>query len=311
MESLGTYLKKVRKEKGVSLEQIASRTKINPFYLKALEDDNLAGVPNQVFARGFLRSYLRTLSIDEKEVLNRYDGFISECFQTSKKNASASPQPDPAPVKQGSRVSLFGLVGALVALVSLSYFLASQESGNSIQSQTISQEARVPHPLPVSQEYQMLMTPIETAPSETEPKIRVQNIDIPFVEERKENKPLNQAINPLSAPPVIQAVEKPLSLLIEALEQSWVLVFMDGTATKEMTLQPGEQYTVRAERQFLVTLGNAGGIRMELNGKPLGPYGESGQVVRDILIQKGEEDLISFLEKKNQLSNPFKMKVPA
>jgi len=287
MESLGTYLKKVRKEKGVSLEQIASRTKINPFYLKALEDDNLAGVPNQVFVRGFLRSYLRSLSIDEKEILNRYDGFISEFYQTlkEKEDASAISQPDPSPVKQGSRVGLFGLAGALVALVLLSYFLASRESGDLIQSQTISPEARVPHPLPVSQEYQPLLAPIETAPSEPKPKIRVQNIEIP----------------PLSASPVIQAVEKPLSLLIEALEQSWVLVFMDGTATKEMTLYPGERYTLRAEHQFLVTLGNAGGIRMELNGKPLGPYGESGQVVRDILIQEGEGDLISFLEKKKRV----------
>jgi hypothetical protein len=137
----------------------------------------------------------------------------------------------------------------------------------------------------------------------------------PLVVEKKESKPLNpplnQTLTQLPQTPIASPIEKPLSLLIEALEQSWVLVYLDGTVEKEMTLQPGERYTLRAEHQFLVTLGNAGGIRMELNGKPLAPYGESGQVVRDILIKKGDGDVISFFERKGTSFTRFHIKVPA
>ncbi|HEX9759035.1 MAG TPA: RodZ domain-containing protein [Nitrospiria bacterium] len=317
MESLGKYLQRVRKEKGISLEHIASRTKINPIYLKALEEDDLAKAPNQVFARGFIRSYLRTLSLDEKDVLIRYESFISEFFLSSKEKEqrSISSSPEAFTTIKGNRVGLLGFAGGLVALVLLIFLLVSQKPGDSLESQAIPQEVRVPHPLPVSQDYQPIISLIEPGPSETKTKPELRNSMTPLVVEKKESKPLNpplnQTLTQLPQTPIASPIEKPLSLLIEALEQSWVLVYLDGTVEKEMTLQPGERYTLRAEHQFLVTLGNAGGIRMELNGKPLAPYGESGQVVRDILIKKGDGDVISFFERKGTSFTRFHIKVPA
>ena len=49
-ESLGEYIQKAREAKGLTLEEAAARTRILPLYLKAVEDNNYAKLPDEVFA---------------------------------------------------------------------------------------------------------------------------------------------------------------------------------------------------------------------------------------------------------------------
>ena len=46
----------------------------------------------------------------------------------------------------------------------------------------------------------------------------------------------------------------------------------------------GESRTFEARKTFRLTLGNAGGVRVSVDGRPLAPLGRSGQVVRDVVI---------------------------
>jgi cytoskeletal protein RodZ len=78
----------------------------------------------------------------------------------------------------------------------------------------------------------------------------------------------------------------PLVLDLEATELSWVVVQIDAGSPQEALLRPGQKAQWKAQDQFLVTLGNAGGVRAELNGKPQRPFGPSGKVVRDVVIRR-------------------------
>lgn len=60
----GAALRRVRQRRGLDLEQIASVTKINPMYLRCLEDERFDDLPAPVYVRGFLVSYLRCCGID-------------------------------------------------------------------------------------------------------------------------------------------------------------------------------------------------------------------------------------------------------
>jgi hypothetical protein len=80
--------------------------------------------------------------------------------------------------------------------------------------------------------------------------------------------------------------EGPLTLDLEATELSWVVVQVDGAASQEALLRPGERARWKGSDKFTLTLGNAGGVRVELNGKTQGPFGPSGKVARDIVIKK-------------------------
>ena len=78
----------------------------------------------------------------------------------------------------------------------------------------------------------------------------------------------------------------PLVLNLDATELSWVVVQVDAGSPQEALLRPGEKGQWKAQDQFTVTLGNAGGVRAEVNGKPQKPFGPSGKVVRDVVIKR-------------------------
>jgi hypothetical protein len=73
-------------------------------------------------------------------------------------------------------------------------------------------------------------------------------------------------------------------LLVRAIETTWVRVRPDGAAPTEETLQPGTMREWRSAGRFHVTLGNAGGVELQLDGQALPALGARGQVVRDATV---------------------------
>ncbi|MBM4121732.1 MAG: helix-turn-helix domain-containing protein, partial [Nitrospira sp.] len=63
-EPVGEFFRQVRETKGLTVDEVASKTRIHPDFLKALEEGNFAKLPDQVFAKGFVRSYARSLGLD-------------------------------------------------------------------------------------------------------------------------------------------------------------------------------------------------------------------------------------------------------
>lgn len=67
--TLGQYLRQLREERGFSLEQLAQATRINPTYLRALENDEPALLPSAVQGRGYLRLIASTFNINPQPLL--------------------------------------------------------------------------------------------------------------------------------------------------------------------------------------------------------------------------------------------------
>ncbi len=61
----------------------------------------------------------------------------------------------------------------------------------------------------------------------------------------------------------------------------------DGGEPREVLLQAGETARFTADAAFLVTLGNAGGVTLAVNGVTIPPLGRSGQVVREVRLPEG------------------------
>ena len=86
----------------------------------------------------------------------------------------------------------------------------------------------------------------------------------------------------LSTPPDTAAAGTPANhtLAILAEQKSWMRVWVDGEPFQDILLNPGESRTLSAQTHFVITFGNAGGVRLTLNGEELPPVGRSGEVVR-------------------------------
>jgi flagellar biosynthesis protein FlhG len=76
----GARLRRARMRRGLELEQIAQVTKINPTYLRFLEEERFDDLPAAVYVRGFVGAYARCCGLDLRAVVPSY----MERFETGR-----------------------------------------------------------------------------------------------------------------------------------------------------------------------------------------------------------------------------------
>jgi curved DNA-binding protein CbpA len=86
----GARLRRARLRRGLELDQIAGITKINPTYLRFLEEEYFAGLPAAVYVRGFLVSYARCVGLDPPAVAASY---MQRFFVATRSHERANPAP--------------------------------------------------------------------------------------------------------------------------------------------------------------------------------------------------------------------------
>lgn len=290
IESLGKYLKNQRESRRISLREMAKATRVRERILKAIEEDQHDLLPPATYVKGFLLAYAKYLRLDPNDVLLRYEGVL--------KGEPAAPQSPPLP-KPGGRVSppqpskpepkissvsppkrekkillnrkqTWVVAGVIVASLIVSYFFSPYSSRRPVE--------------PIHEE------PVgEGEPSFTPSPPVTATTFIP------EKKPLVEEKQPGVAPaaPVATATSVPekklISLQLKAVEVTWVSMQADDQAAKEMTFKPEEGISVQASNRVRMILGNAGGMDLILNGKPLERFGKSGEVVTLTLTSQGVE----------------------
>lgn len=273
MDNLGDFLKQQRQEKNVSLEEVAFRTRIPVRFIRAIEENQFELLPNHVSAKGFLKSYSRALGLDESAVLKLFSDSVKpgeEAPPAEKKEEIPSyiqiKQPDRLPFPLWATVSVAGVIALLVVLLMV------------MPKNTPQEEISPPGDPPAA------APPPENEPAAPPTGELPPDPGAPALEPPNETQPTPQpAPSPSSAPvpPLPPAeVSKPLVLALEAVEPSWIQVTIDGTETKEALLQPSEKIRWEAKEKFMLTVGNAGGIRAVLDGQDLGLLGPSGKVIR-------------------------------
>ncbi len=68
----GSTLKGIRERKGISIQEIADRTRINLTYLISIEEDNFRLLPAEVYLRSYLRQYAQALRCDADRFIEGY-----------------------------------------------------------------------------------------------------------------------------------------------------------------------------------------------------------------------------------------------
>ncbi|WP_258110127.1 RodZ domain-containing protein [Alicyclobacillus sp. SP_1] len=91
VRDLGQRLKDTRESQGLSLDEVADRTKIRTHYLKALENGEWDFLPGDVYARGFVRSYADVLGMDGQALLAELDAQVAR-MKRVEQSAVLEPQ---------------------------------------------------------------------------------------------------------------------------------------------------------------------------------------------------------------------------
>ena len=72
--------------------------------------------------------------------------------------------------------------------------------------------------------------------------------------------------------------------MMRAVEPTWVRVQVDEGQVAEELLQAGAVREWTAARRFVLTVGNAGGIELDLNGKRMPALGARGAVIQKLVL---------------------------
>lgn len=72
LPNLGQALRAQREERGLSLEDVAEKTRVRRAFLQAIEDMRLDALPSRPFTIGYIRSYAQALGMDPEAAVDRF-----------------------------------------------------------------------------------------------------------------------------------------------------------------------------------------------------------------------------------------------
>ncbi|MDG5789015.1 helix-turn-helix domain-containing protein [Evansella sp. AB-P1] len=136
MSELGSRLKAAREDKGYSLEELQTITKIQKRYLQAIEEGEFSRLPGDFYARAFVKSYADAVGIPS-EVL--FEEHRDELPQAKKEQVDLPPRvkrSNPKVVKKKSKVAsiiptLIAIIFVLAIAFGIWYFTQNPESNSS------------------------------------------------------------------------------------------------------------------------------------------------------------------------------------
>lgn len=283
-ESIGQTLTRRREERGLPPEAAAAASRVPLRLLQALESDDYRLLPDPLYLLRFLHDYGRFLGLDPAALEAAFRAAVRRPSRLTFASAAGGPVPPAIPWKQIGWTLAAVLV--VIPLVFIALSLASKraaerppvpvaeraaESGE--RERLVDSGARSGAAGPSVELPAGAATSPSTAPTET---------PAAPVPPAPSGEVARAGVSPSPAPPA-EPTRRQL-LVAEASQATWLRVRPDGAEGREVLLQAGQRARFTADRTFLVTVGNAGGVRLSLNGAPLPALGAPGQVVRDLPV---------------------------
>ncbi len=261
--TFGESLKREREMRGVTLDEISAATRIATRFLRAIENEDWDQLPGGVFNRGFVRAVARYLGLDEENTVAEYASAVGD--RPSVPVWTGSP-----PLVAPEQHWLAWIVAAVLflALLAGAWFgtrrlLAWRAAKRKAQAVAVTDASSLES---------------DSAPEET---AAVHASPINFIPGAKKDDAISgtpairETPKPLAAP--ISPATPPFELEIDASRKTEVTVVADKEVVFDGTIKAGEIRSYSATDHFQVTAQDAGALQLELNGKPLAPFGASGQ----------------------------------
>jgi len=279
-------LKSKREESGLTLKQLATKTRIDLKFLEAIEEGNFAFLP-ELYVKAFVKQFAKTIGLDENITLKKYEAakegkeydpnppampeekVITQEHQTSD-DAKTPEQLVPQKVeetnpivkstsplksyvdetktknvedesKANKQLMIFGLGGVgFIIVAALVYLIFFNQSNKIIVEET----------------------PIDEVLLESNER---------YSEEPSFDQSAADSVNMFTS-------SDSLYLTFFAKETSWVYVVLDNNRTQEFTLNPNSKFFFFSTREFKATVGNSGGVTLQLNDQSVDFVGRSGSV---------------------------------
>lgn len=239
--SVGRALQQARADAQLTVDEISTSTRVRVPIVQAIEQDDFSQCGGDVYARGHIRSLARAVGLDSAPLVQQYD-----------EEHGGRPAPTPAaPLFETEKIRpeprrpnwTAAMVAAIVAVVGFVGFTLAG-GGDSESSKPVADK-----------------TP---KPAKTQPA------------------PEQTVADPEpSASAVAGAAPNKVTARMVAKTNSWISAEdHNGRLIHEGVLKKGQMKTFTDDKKLRLVLGNAGGVKLYVNGKEIKDIGETGQVQR-------------------------------
>jgi len=268
--SPGAILKRCREYHGISLDEAAEATKVGANYLKALEEDQTKEFASLAYLKGFLRIYANYLGLNPDDIMRLYEKMSAQGGARSVGQSAGEGKQEK--VRRRFSWRKLALPACLLMLLIITAVVINRPAKSSLQQ-------AVPKPATESQVTQAVMPPLSSA----RPAAPAQKAE-PAV------PPADTAINESALPERHSArkqvadLPKGFVVRMKVIQNGTLAVTIDGASPQDYDLAVGDVIEWKAEKNITLDVSNAGGVEVELNGKPLssfGPVGKPAYIVLD------------------------------
>ncbi|RNC28981.1 MAG: Cytoskeleton protein RodZ [Candidatus Dichloromethanomonas elyunquensis] len=246
MAGEGKILQDAREKKGLTLKNVEEEIKIRIMYLEALENEQYEILPGTAYTKGFLRTYSKHLELNSAHII--------DLFNSSFQQKTPSESYPPLTPIQSTSVWFKPIVLLVMGLIAVAIVIGiTYLSRMNIKPQLSDYK---PAPLP-------------TAPQTSTVPSSDQNTVQPSSPAKEQS------------PAVYQGIVAEMTFK----QNCWLKVKVDGAIVEDGMNEAGTTKTLQGTQKIeFLTIGNAGGILVKLNGKEIPSLGSSGEVVRNYIV---------------------------
>ena len=268
--SFGRYLKTIRLEKGIDLKEVSRQTKITVDCLLKVENEKHDELPAEVFVKGFIRAYAKVVNADTGKAVELYLSSLN-LFRGASGSGSklTGSKLTGSGVKSWTRLQLSLGILLCIILAVVVIIIFQHRSSNDVN--LIEQSSKAEPKAEPKAEIDAKPKAKIDAKAKAEPKAEIDQ-DSPALLPGTFKDPDSATKHP-------ENISEKLSLKIISVENTWIKIIIDGQKPKEYSLHPEDRLEFEASSAFNILIGNAKGVKLILNDKPVKIPGKSGQVV--------------------------------
>ena len=269
---IGKKISLVRKESKQKIDKISKILKIRSEFLVAIEEGSLAGLPEEVYLKGFIKSYANYFNLDIDYEMKILSNYYNESASAKIRNREKEDPTDSLPT---AKVFAAVFIVFLIVIISWSEYQKSEIDSYSLDEEKTHES--------VSEK----IINKKTNDIDNQVKINSSRDEIIIVKEA-EVANINRTESRELEVKTITDNKTSSEIIILFLDTTWIQIRkIDGSIVNSGIFEKEEIINIVFDERntdYFIDTGNAGGFKLLSNNKELPLLGELGSVKKNVSL---------------------------
>ena len=271
---IGKKISLVRKESKQKIDKISKKLKIRSEFLVAIEEGNLAGLPEEVYLKGFIKSYANYFNLDIDYEMKILSNYYNESLSAKIRNRKKEDSTDSLPT---AKVFAAVFIVFLIVIISWSEYQKSEINSYSLDEEKINE----------SLSEKIINKKTNVLDNDNQLDINSSRDEIIIIEEDEVVNLNHNESQELEDKTVIDNKTN-LEIMILFLDTTWIQIRkIDGSIANSGIFEKEEIINIIFDEQnidYFIDTGNAGGFKLLSNNKELPLLGKLGTVKKNVSL---------------------------